>query len=211
MAKSLLIKKVANQDLSLDYDVLKNTFGSKSVNHIDQCPWREAFPYAPYATFKIVHSADYIGLYYAVEENFVKAQAIRANENVWEDSCVEFFISLDNKQTYYNFEFNVLGTGLIGYGPSVKAERNRLSAEKIDTVATLTQVVKHNGEKKWEIYLIIPKTLFAIENFDGNTFHGNFYKCGDGLPNPHFIAWNTIDHPSPNFHLPQFFGDLDFE
>ncbi|MCI0922142.1 carbohydrate-binding family 9-like protein [Sphingobacterium rhinopitheci] len=211
MAKTLVIQKVANQDLSLEYDVLKNTFKDVDVNNIDQCPWEDKFPYAPNATFKIVHSDTYIGINYVIAEEFVKAQAIRSNENVWEDSCVEFFVSFDNKKTYYNFEFNVLGTGLIGYGSSVKSERNRLSAEKIDTIDTITQVVKRDGTKEWEIYLIIPKGLFSVNDFTGKVFHGNFYKCGDGLPNPHFIAWNNIDHPSPNFHLPQFFGELVFE
>lgn len=25
---------------------------------------------------------------------------------------------------------------------------------------------------------------------------------------PHYIAWNAVDHPTPNFHLPQYFGEL---
>lgn len=211
MANSLLVNTVSNEDLTLDYMVLKNTFDTVSNHHIDKCPWSEDYPYQPAVSFKIVHSADYIALYYHVQEDFVKAQAIRANENVWEDSCVEFFFSLDNKQTYYNFEFNVLGTGLIGYGPGVKTERNRLSATQIDSVDTLTQLVKRNGKKVWEIFLVIPKDLFPAVDFESNTFHGNFYKCGDALPQAHFITWSTIDYPKPNFHLPQFFGELKFQ
>lgn len=211
MSKSLFVKKVSNEELSLDDAILKATFGEAMSHVIAESPWAASYPYCPEVAFQIVHSPDFIALHYQVSEEFVKAQAIRANESVWEDSCVEFFLSLDNKQTYYNFEFNVLGTGLIGYGSAVKADRNRLSAEQIETVDTLTQVIKRNGAKKWSIFLLIPKKILHMEDFSGKTMHGNFYKCGDALPNPHFVAWNTIDHPTPNFHLPQFFGALNFE
>jgi hypothetical protein len=40
---------------------------------------------------------------------------------------------------------------------------------------------------------------------------GNFYKCGDSLSVPHFLSWQPIDNPTPNFHLEKFFGELDFE
>lgn len=210
MSKSLFVPKVADSALLLDYAVLSNTFSSIEKQEIDNCPWASEFPYIPEVTFQIVHSADLIGIHYSVKEEFLRANAIRANENVWEDSCVEFFVSLDNKQTYFNFEFNVLGTGLIGYGSAVKEERNRLTAEEIETVSSITQVVKTNDSKTWEIFLTIPKALLTKEDLTGKTVHGNFYKCGDALPKPHFIAWNAIDNPSPNFHLPQFFGELNF-
>ena len=40
---------------------------------------------------------------------------------------------------------------------------------------------------------------------------GNFYKCGDMLSKPHFLSWNPIDTPSPDFHVPASFGLLTFE
>lgn len=179
---------------------------------IDQAPWQEDFPYKPEVKFQIAYDSEYIFLHYVVHEEYVKASHIRANENVWEDSCVEFFISFDDRKTYYNFEFNVLGTGLIGYGSAVKTERQRLNAEQIDAVDAYVQLKKVNGKKEWEISLVIPKTTFAEQvAFEGNTFHANFYKCGDELPQPHFLAWNTIDLPKPNFHQPQFFGVITFK
>ena len=210
MNKKLTVSKV-NDKLEMDFSGLKNLFQSVERNAIDQCPWSAEFPYKPTVDFAVLHNEDAIILNYQVEEQFVKGQFIRPNENVWEDSCVEFFTSLDNKETYFNFEFNVLGTGLIGYGSSVKSERNRLSAEQIETVNTFTQVNNIAGRKKWEIFLVIPKALLGESEFSGKSYHANFYKCGDALPEPHFIAWNAIDNPKPNFHLPQFFGELVFE
>lgn len=211
MSKSLFVRKVSSSSLYLDYTVLSHTFSNVETHNISCCPWQNDFPYIPEVTFQIVHSSDIIGLHYTVQEDFLRAQAIRPNENVWEDSCVEFFISLDQKQTYFNFEFNILGTGLIGYGSAVKSERNRLAADEIELVNSITQVVKTSTSKKWEIFILIPKVLLTQEDISGRVLHGNFYKCGDALPQPHFITWNNIENPKPNFHLPKYFGELNFE
>ena len=66
----------------------------------------------------------------------------------------------------------------------------------------------------WHMALIIPTgTAFhsQIATLDGARMKANFYKCGDKLQTPHFLSWNRIDLPSPNFHRPDFFGTLEFE
>ena len=195
---------------SINLESLRFAFNELDWHSIANAPWVAEYPYQPQVRFQIAYDAEHIFLHYYVQEEFVKATYIRPNENVWEDSCVEFFLSLDNKETYYNFEFNVLGTGLIGYGPAVKSERNRLSKKQIESVNVYTQLRKIDGKKEWEISLVIPTILFREKELEGKTFHANFYKCGDGLPQPHFLAWNNIDLPSPNFHTPDFFGEISF-
>ena len=51
---------------------------------------------------------------------------------------------------------------------------------------------------------------FGLERFDGLQARGNFYKCGDGLPVPHFVSWAPIDTPNPDFHRPEFFDTICF-
>lgn len=206
---SLQVPKINIPSISLES--LRFAFKELDWHRIDNAPWVNEYPYKPEVQFQIAYDSKHIFLHYKVREEFVKATYIRANENVWEDSCVEFFISFDDRQTYYNFEFNVLGTGLIGYGPAVKSERQRLNAAQINAVDAFVQLKKINGKKEWEIGLVIPKSTFGeVIEFEGNTFHANFYKCGDGLPDPHFISWNNINLPSPNFHRPDFFGEINF-
>lgn len=197
-----------------DYTTVKNRMYEIPWQDIQQINWPESYPDLPSVRFQIAHDDAHIFLHYRVQEDFVKAQHIRPNEAVYEDSCVEFFISFDSKRHYYNLEFNVLGTGLIGYGPAVKAERKRLSAKTIEQVSTATSVVKIKGNTVWAIILAIPTTIFEHDNIDrlsGIAAHANFYKCGDSLPAPHFVSWSPIDFPKPNFHLPEFFGDVVFE
>jgi len=208
---STLVVKKLNEINGKDFFSIQKEIKELSWNAIAASPWKVDFPYSPVAEFQIGHTDSFVILHYAVEEEFLKAQYTRSNENVWEDSCVEFFISLDHKQTYYNFEFNILGTGLIGYGPAVKSERRRLDSTVVEEVNTYTSVRKINGKKKWNLILQIPKAIFSNTEWSGKTLHANFYKCGDELPTPHFIAWNMIDHPTPNFHRPEFFGELIVE
>src|SRR5690606_16587199 len=143
---------------------------------------------------------------------FLRANAVRPNESVWEDSCIEFFVSFDGSGNYYNLEFNILGTGLIGYGPAEKNDRQRFNSDEISRVNTFTQVQQIAGSKSWQIILLIPIGLFdkTFEQLSGTTANANFYKCGDGLPKPHFVSWNSIEHPKPNFHLPAYFGKIKF-
>jgi hypothetical protein len=39
---------------------------------------------------------------------------------------------------------------------------------------------------------------------------GNFYKCADETISPHYLSWNPIDAPAPDFHRPEFFGEIHF-
>ena len=50
----------------------------------------------------------------------------------------------------------------------------------------------------------------SIESLKGVCATANFYKCGDDLPEPHFVSWNKIEAPTPNFHLPKYFGEIEF-
>src|SRR5690606_40116367 len=85
----------------------------------------------------------------------------------------------------------------------------RLLRPPSSTLFPYTTLFRSKGIKRWSSVLIIPRTLFGDVALEGETFHANFYKCGDGLPQPHFISWNRIDYPNPNFHLPEFFGEID--
>lgn len=210
----LTVPKLALSSIDFDYATLRAQLKDLPWNPIQQAPWRQEYPYIPTVSFQIGHTAENLYIHYAVEEEALRAQYSQSNEAVWNDSCVEFFISFDQKKTYYNLEFNILGTGLVGYGTSVKADRNRLTAEAIEQVHTLTSIARQGEKKCWNIILKIPVGLFSdsgISSFEELAADANFYKCGDALPQPHFIAWNPIDNPSPNFHLPQFFGSLTFD
>jgi hypothetical protein len=183
-------------------------------NHaIDIATWAADFPYKPTVHFTMAYSKEGLIIRYFVTEKAIRAVNNTINGSVWEDSCVEFFVSWDKGVSYYNLEFNCIGTGLIGYGEG-RNNRERLSADLIRTIS-FDSNIKNTGEGfEWSLLLVIPFSVFKYHTIDpskGQTFNANFYKCGDMLPEPHFLSWSPITFHKPNFHLPAFFGELVFD
>lgn len=178
----------------------------------------EDFPYNPVVEFRIAHTEDTILLHYKVKEASVRAVAGRDNGSVWEDACVEFFSIPAGDGIYYNVECNCSGTLLIGAGTG-RNNRQHASQEVLDKVQRWSSLGREAfperiGECGWEVALIIPFSVFFLHNItslDGKSIRANFYKCGDKLQTPHFLSWNPIELPAPNFHCPEFFGMLNME
>ncbi|MCU7549258.1 carbohydrate-binding family 9-like protein [Chitinophagaceae bacterium LB-8] len=179
---------------------------------IDQVSW-SSYPYQPEVAFAIAHKEERIFLKYFVKEKSIRAVTKNINGSVWEDSCVEFFISFDDKG-YYNLEFNCEGVALVGFGKE-KSKRELVSVDLIKKINTQSVIRKErDGLIYWELSISIPLDVFVhhtLTTINGKQCRANFYKCGDLLPEPHFISWSRISSAEPNFHLPQFFGTLRFE
>ncbi|MCR5851106.1 MAG: hypothetical protein K6G92_10430 [Bacteroidaceae bacterium] len=184
---------------------------------IDNVNWPDAYPYKPRVEFAAAHTGDALLLHYRVEEQSVRAIARQDHEHIWEDSCVEFFCMPAGDGIYYNVECNCTGKLLVAVG---KDRNERLAApaeimQSIDRWASLgtTPFDTCLESTKWELALRLPIAAFfkhKFDSFDGLTASGNFYKCGDCLPVPHFISWNPITTENPDFHRPEFFGQIIF-
>ena len=37
------------------------------------------------------------------------------------------------------------------------------------------------------------------------------YKCGDQTKYEHYMSWNYVGNEVPQFHSPEFFGEMIFE
>lgn len=179
-------------------------------------PWPQ-YGYRPDVHFAIAYSNDCVFIKYYVSEKSVKAIYKQPNEPVHKDSCVEFFVSFGDEPGYYNFEFNCAGTCMLGFGTS-KTDRKLLPEAVVRMIRHLALLKPVNnpadGNISWELTLMIPLEVFSHHSFtslNGEQCRGNFYKCGDELPEPHFLAWNDIKSTDPDFHLPEFFGRMKFE
>lgn len=184
---------------------------------IDVANWKE-YPYKPKVSFRIAHTGKEILLHYKVKEASVRAVADKDNGRVWEDACVEFFVSPDGNNSYYNFECNCIGKLLI-QGGAVNERRPMASPEILAMVKRWSSLgnkpfEERIGECSWELTMVIPVTAFfkhSLNSFNGKEMKGNFYKCGDKLQTPHFLSWSPINLERPMFHCPGFFGMLSFE
>lgn len=163
----------------------------------------------------MAYNRDCLFLKYDVKENAVLARYRNTNDPVYKDNCVEFFIAFNGEKQYYNLEFNSLGTCLAGFGQS-REDRQLLSEStisKIKHAGNLQEVAPDSQQVSWQLTLAIPAAVFSkhtITDFEGAQVRANLYKCGDDLPEPHYLAWSPIQHPQPNFHLPEFFGEMKF-
>ena len=179
--------------------------------------WKE-YPYQPSVKFRAAHIGDAILLHYQVTEASVRAVAAEDDGRVWEDSCVEFFLSPEGNDFYYNFECNCAGKLLL-HGGEAGSERPGASKEVLNSVKRWASLgtepfEERVGECTWEVALVIPTSAIfrhSVDSLDGKVMRANFYKCGDLLQTPHFLSWNPIDLPQPKFHCPEFFGEVVFE
>jgi len=195
------------------HDSWEAQFQDLPLQSIQEVSW-PSYPYRPQVDFKIGYGNKHIYLQFHVKEKHLKAVYREINEPVYKDSCVEFFLSFDGK-AYYNMEFNSLGTALVGYGES-RESREYLPADliqKIQTHSVINPVKPGEEEVSWKLQIQIPFELFFAESplrLQGRTCYANFYKCGDDLPKPHYVSWNKIEAPEPDFHRPEYFGEIKF-
>ncbi len=184
---------------------------------IDKINWPKDFSKLLPVTVHIAHDNKRIYLYYQVEGEKLRVVNTKDFMSVWEDSCVEFFMQRKGEKTYRNFEFNAHGVLLASKRES-KESAEQLTEALMSTIERFTTI--HHTYKaglqrsNWTLYAEIPKEALgftADEKLSQQIIGANFYKCGDETDEPHYISWNPIDTPTPNFHVPQFFGELIFE
>lgn len=186
-------------------------------NRLAQINWNK-YPYKPEVRFRIAYTDDAFLLHFEIHENAVRAVTAADNGAVWEDSCVEFFVSPFGDHSYYNFEFNCIGKMLLQGGK--KGDRKMAHPEVLASIERWSSLgdqpfgIKDNPAD-WELTAIIPFSAFFrhsstdIESLKpGKTLRANFYKCGDKHPTPHFVSWKPILTEKPDFHRPDFFGKI---
>jgi len=143
------------------------------------------------------------------DETDIRAVNTARDENIWEDSCMEFFLCpFAHRSEYLNFEMNSKGAWLCQFG-SGKLDRvflKTLTEREID----LRTKVNSDG---WSLEAFIPCELISEafnEEFAAEeaTLKGNFYKCGDLTEKPHYDSFSEMGTLPPGFHNPDCFAEI---
>ncbi len=214
--KELFIRKIKiNKQVSL-HEAAHLLETQIISNPIDNVNWKN-YSYKPLVDFRIGHTGTEIWLKYNVQEKHILARETRINGEVYKDSTVEFFISVDGKN-YYNFEFSCIGTVHLAFGPG-RGNRNRVNPELIKNIEIESSLGNQPFEEKtgnfnWEMMIRIPIKCFefdSLKTFDALQATANFYKCGDATSEPHYITWNPVETQNPDYHRPEYFGKVFFE
>ncbi len=209
------IKYIKAANVSVD-DAIRLLEDNTRPFAVDVVNW-ESYPYKPNVEAQIAYIDDAILLKFNVKEQAVLARTTEPNGEVWTDSCVEFFISPNCNEEYYNFEFNCIGTPLLRHnkdGEVIFASDSIMSSIKTSSTLGNKPFEERKGDFEWSLAVVIPFVSLFKHNIDGvkgKTMKINFYKCGDNLTVPHFVSWTKIDTEQPSFHQPAFFGEVVFE
>jgi hypothetical protein len=175
--------------------------------------------YRPEVEARLCRSRDFLHVRFRVVESRVRARYTRFQDPVYKDSCVELFIDAfpDTRQGYLNFETNAIGTLLAEFGPD-RSRRRPLGSEELAGFKAVPSILGpvdgEHGAAEWTLEYRIPLAVFlkiyGQEVGPGRKAAANLYKCGDETEVPHYGAWSPIDGESPDFHRPEFFGELVF-
>ncbi|MCC7517929.1 MAG: carbohydrate-binding family 9-like protein [Verrucomicrobiae bacterium] len=159
---------------------------------------------------------------FQVEDRWVRAVAAKNQDSVCRDSCVEFFFVTgeDLGRGYFNLEMNCGGVFLFHWQRERGRELRILTEEecaRLVVVSTLPRRVTPEIAEPttWRVEFRIPYPV--LENHaevtrpaPGVVWRANLYKCGNDTSHPHWLTWAPVDFPKPQFHLPEFFGALEF-
>ncbi|MGA0332680.1 MAG: carbohydrate-binding family 9-like protein [Kiritimatiellia bacterium] len=169
----------------------------------------------PEVQFAAGHSEAVLYLWYLVREPTVRAVHTLPQSPVCQDSCVEMFFA-PHENVYLNLEWNAIGTLLAGRGPA-RAGREPLSMEQLGQIRQQASLGSLPFEERpqpepWTLTAAVPFEILELdpEQISGRTFRANFYKCGDRLATPHYLSWNPVPTPNPDFHRPEHFGSVAF-
>ena len=204
--KTLNIPLISADDL----DTALETKGASFK--VDQIGWPEAFPYAPFCAGRIAHTDKALVVDFRVSGLDLRVQNIQDNGRSWEDSTCEIFIQVPGREDYYNFEVNAGGYLLAANGPG-REGRIKFSEEALAKVGRITSLIIREPVNHadciwtWRVGLVIPFEVLGLSAAPAS-LRANMYKCGSLTAHPHYLSWAPVGTPKPDFHRPEFFGEL---
>ena len=174
---------------------------------IDTLNWVEQYPAAPDTSFTLAHTDQMFYVRYEVKGEVPLSTKTNDLELVNEDACVEIFIGDADNTHYWNFEFNPAGVCNASHRKERKVDVVRLNAEQLQSIQRYSQQL---CAAHWTLLVGIPLSLIDLDLSRERTRRANLYKCGDKTAMKHYASWNAITAPAPAFHLPEFFGEIQF-
>jgi Carbohydrate-binding family 9 len=175
--------------------------------------------YRPKVEARLGWTRAFLYVRFRAAERRVRVRYTKFQDPVYKDSCVEFFVDMfpEKRLGYVNFETNAAGTLLAAFGPD-RDHRTPLWPEDLagfEVSASVPGPVDgDHGAAEWGLEYRVPLSLFrklyGEDIRTGLRAAANFYKCGDEAEVAHYGSWSPVGTPKPDFHRPEFFGQLVF-
>ena len=172
---------------------------------------------------KMMYDEKNLYVIFNVFDRFVRCKEKNINDNVWEDSCVEFFFAPDNAfpKRYFNLEINCMGVPLMRYNRVPRKDSEKLKVVDIRQIeighsikdsfeGEITDPITWTVEYRLPLHILTTYSEIAYPR-KGISWRANFYKIADKSTNPHYITWAPITNGTVDFHQPGYFGEIVFE
>lgn len=197
------VKRISN-DIKPTVD--SKVWETAEVAEVTTKNW-DCFTYVPNTEARVLYNDKGLFVLFSTDEKPLLARQTKQNSAVCEDSCMEFFFRPnENDPRYMNFEFNPFGTMYC----AVRTCRHDPVHPSEDKY--FFNVESRVDEDKWSLFFHVP-FAFMDEKVGGHTskMFGNFFKCSEENVEPHWLTWCPISTEKPDYHRPEFFGELLLE
>jgi hypothetical protein len=189
------------------------------VNHF---PWYQAGK-KQNTQVKLSANSDTLFIQIIAQDKHSFAKQTKLNHMlICEDSCVEFFFSPSGVlgSSYVNLEVNCCGTLHLAYGAG-RDNRQFLSVEAASLIQCKSSLnlamdnpvkIESEDDTQWCVEIILPFSVIEQltgESVNKHKWFANFYRCG-GRTEPQYAVWNNIGVVEPDYHRPEYFGELVF-
>ena len=213
---SLVIQRIDALDDITETDAIIALLDHKGARgELSYVDWPEVSSSRPMASFATAYSKEYLYIDFLVRCNYLRAENTANQSPVSEDSCVEFFVEPVPGGEYWNFEFNCIGA-INASHRMVRPQPTRLDADQLASIRRYASCGTRpfrelEGLFTWNLLVAIPLSLMGLDADNmPEKVRGNFYKCASATSEPHYLSWNPILTDKPDFHRPDFFGDIYF-
>ena len=179
----------------------------------------------PFVQARLLHDGARLHGLFRVQDHSILARQTAYNSWTCFDSCVEFFFRPRADGGYFNLEMSATGAHLLYFVRDWTPVGDYYAdftaipesdGRRFESRSSLDGPIPHEraGDLTWLVQFQIPipvaeKYCGSLGELSGQRWTGNFYKCGDHLQHPHWLAWSPVT--TLNFHLPDCFGTLLLE
>ena len=210
--ESTVPENAESAPVSADYTITKvqgeADWSSIPVLPIAQILWKPDAGIRAQA--QLCYNDDTLFVHLQATEREIRAENTEPLSPVYQDSCLEFFFRPEGHGAYFNFEINPNGCLCLQYG----ADRSNRSSIVREDAAAYFNIRTNRTDDGWEVFYDIPleflRSFIPDYTFSG-VMQANFYKCGDKTAQPHYLAWMPVETEQPDYHRPEYFGNMQFE
>lgn len=165
---------------------------------------------------RLLWDDDNLYVSFVAHDPHISATLTGRDSPVSRDDCVEVFVAPDTSAvlTYFNFEFNALGT-ILDRSPR-DSRTSAWNAEGVQIALTIDGTLNDESDedRQWIAEIVIPFSSFdpfapRLPPVDGDVWRLNLYRTG-GKVNLQYMTWSNTLTSKPSFHVPERFGVVRF-